>query len=405
MNSPESEECCNPLLSEDLGVPLDKMRGDAIGNTMYSERWVLKMLMKLAKLVPNDWCDDLETELCSLWDMTIEKDVVALLMKHDFLTIAQRLLEVSTIPRLTEMTVGIVGNMCCEASVRSALCSRQGTTDLLLSLLDSPDSLTLIQLLRLFHSAAWDLVRNPDYGPHWLDCEVTSMRVCSHITFILSSSTNDELLFCTLEFLNTMCSLNINDKDFSQFFSTRELVSGMIESWKQIFSSWTPDDSFPSKQHLNAASHWTSVLRSFTAHIKGRAALCQNGPDLGTIFSQLVMRTIDYIDVLLISTVTLLEALLRVYFNHDSFKKLLKVLHELAQSQEGDGQVGVEGDDENLQKLLQECIESYCANVNSVVSEEALREILAECPENEVMLFWCVVNSREGDIEPGERVL
>jgi hypothetical protein len=42
----------------------------------------------------------METELCLLWDMTAEPDVVELLMQHNFLELASRILLESTIPRL-----------------------------------------------------------------------------------------------------------------------------------------------------------------------------------------------------------------------------------------------------------------------------------------------------------------
>jgi hypothetical protein len=42
----------------------------------------------------------METELCFLWDMTIEPDVVKLLMQHDFLDLTCQIIHDTTIPRL-----------------------------------------------------------------------------------------------------------------------------------------------------------------------------------------------------------------------------------------------------------------------------------------------------------------
>jgi hypothetical protein len=42
----------------------------------------------------------METELCLLWDMTIEPDVVELLMQHNFLELTSRIIRESNIPRL-----------------------------------------------------------------------------------------------------------------------------------------------------------------------------------------------------------------------------------------------------------------------------------------------------------------
>jgi hypothetical protein len=47
-----------------------------------------------------DWSEDMEKELCLLWDMTVEADVADLLMQHDFLDLASRIIHDTTIPRL-----------------------------------------------------------------------------------------------------------------------------------------------------------------------------------------------------------------------------------------------------------------------------------------------------------------
>lgn len=43
--------CCNPSAPEYLIADLEKMKGDAIGDTLYSERWVLKTLMKIIQVL------------------------------------------------------------------------------------------------------------------------------------------------------------------------------------------------------------------------------------------------------------------------------------------------------------------------------------------------------------------
>jgi hypothetical protein len=47
---PEEARHCNPSLPVEMEDDANKMRGDAIGNTLYSERWVIKVLMKLTKV-------------------------------------------------------------------------------------------------------------------------------------------------------------------------------------------------------------------------------------------------------------------------------------------------------------------------------------------------------------------
>jgi hypothetical protein len=47
-----------------------------------------------------DWSEDMESQLCLLWDMTFEADVVEFLMQHDFLDLTSRIIHDTTIPRL-----------------------------------------------------------------------------------------------------------------------------------------------------------------------------------------------------------------------------------------------------------------------------------------------------------------
>jgi len=47
-----------------------------------------------------DWSEDMEKELCLLWDMTFEADVAELLMQRDFLDLTSRIIRDTTIPRL-----------------------------------------------------------------------------------------------------------------------------------------------------------------------------------------------------------------------------------------------------------------------------------------------------------------
>ncbi|XP_021929302.1 uncharacterized protein LOC110834446 isoform X2 [Zootermopsis nevadensis] len=135
----------------------NRMRGDAIGNTLYSECWVIKILMKLTKFSSEDWSEDMETELCLLWDMTIEPDVVELLMQHNFLDLTSRIIHHTNIPRLMEILVGIIGNLTCVPRVRKEIARKVDIIRMLLELLSMPDVPTLLQLMRLLQACFWDL--------------------------------------------------------------------------------------------------------------------------------------------------------------------------------------------------------------------------------------------------------
>ncbi|BET00946.1 Serum amyloid A-like 1 [Nesidiocoris tenuis] len=407
--SPEEPLNVNPSV-DDVGAEyLEKMKGDAIGDTMYSERWVLQTLIKFTMLFDTDWDEDLESEFCSLWDTTVEKDIVDFLLKHNFLSIAGCALRPTSRKnnsRLTEILVGIVSNLCCHESVRSELPKNPELIYQLISLLDDPDPHVLIQLTRLFHSCAWDLISesSPGQQQHWLEGPINSGQLNNIFSFILKSSTNEELICVVLEFLNTMCSLEVNDKDFSQYFCTPEMISAMTDAWHQLFSNWNPEDEFPSKLLTKAAAHWTTVLVAFVGHEHGRDLVCENGIDLGHILMRIALRPVECFDAILIATVNLLEVLIKIYFNGTVLKRLLEVLNVLYQNPNNGPDASVE--DDNSKVVLQDSIESYCSNVFLIVSRPTLNYILAECSENHVLLFWKVINERQSDEgEAGERAI
>lgn len=49
----------------------------------------------------NGWNSSLEDNLCMLWDMSSEKDVVEFLLENDFFRIAEFTIKISEEPRLT----------------------------------------------------------------------------------------------------------------------------------------------------------------------------------------------------------------------------------------------------------------------------------------------------------------
>lgn len=109
--------------------------------------------------------------------MTTEEDVVIFLQSHDFFALLFRMFRVcgnnsrltvsssyfnSTLGQyfnllfaLQEILVGIVGNMCAVEIVRDALSKQEEYCFQLINLLDLEDSLTLIQLIRLFNTCLW----------------------------------------------------------------------------------------------------------------------------------------------------------------------------------------------------------------------------------------------------------
>lgn len=90
--------------------------------------------------------------------------------------------------------VGLFGNMCCVKEVRDELAKQEEMQETLLELLTCPDSPTLIQLVRLFQSITWDLIKSDGQSftstdQHWFEKQMGNAQFPLSLSFILSSST------------------------------------------------------------------------------------------------------------------------------------------------------------------------------------------------------------------------
>lgn len=93
-NTSNGATTANLINAEDLDEEIEvKLRGDAIGETMYSQSFVAKTLLKLSDV---EWNEEFEEDLCSLWDMTVERDVCEYLFELAYPSIASIVVSIKT---------------------------------------------------------------------------------------------------------------------------------------------------------------------------------------------------------------------------------------------------------------------------------------------------------------------
>jgi hypothetical protein len=252
-SSKKSEESHNLNISidevdEDIK---EKIKGDRIGDTLYSERFILTTLMELKELNNGKLDSNLESKLEILWDTTIEKDVVELLLNYGLLDIAGVIIESTEDDRLVEILLGIIANMACHKETREQLCNSQDVMAVILNQLTSSDPLVLNQLMRLLQSAI--LFENSGdetvwFNNHFKKCE----DFVEKFSFILANSTSDTLLSSSFEALNGVCAKfamiecqtdSEKDASFPQLFVKKCLVQSMIEAFKQVIQMTVGTDS------------------------------------------------------------------------------------------------------------------------------------------------------------------
>uniref|UniRef100_A0A1Q3F3C9 Protein saal1 n=1 Tax=Culex tarsalis TaxID=7177 RepID=A0A1Q3F3C9_CULTA len=225
---------------EPSGEILEKLKGDRIGDTMYSERFVLTTVLKLPQLeTPLAEDEDFEKDLCSLWDMTIEADVVAFLLKHDAVELLIGLAEGSQDNRLVEILLGIVGNMCCVEETHKVLYENKSLFLSLCGFLESSDTLTLVQLMRIFTTI---LDKSDDEAYCWFKVIREQEDITEKLAFILSNTTSNELVQQTIEAVHAMVNRFTEAEvdyaqlnEFYKMFAKPCLIEGLMEGFKQIY--------------------------------------------------------------------------------------------------------------------------------------------------------------------------
>ncbi|XP_050362193.1 uncharacterized protein LOC126781308 [Nymphalis io] len=216
----------------------DVVTGDVIGDTAYSERFVLKLLLKFANL---DTLKDeiqentFEEDLCTLWDMTAERDVVLFLQKHDVLSLFNFAWpSIIESPRIIEILIGIIGNMCCQKEAAQALLKMDAFLTLLLEYTKSEDSLIIIQLLRLVNSSLF--LADDSLVAIWIEIFI-KIGYSSALYFILNNSSNKDLLLTSLENFNTICSYCNTGQLRTRFFGhfvTSEAIEALATAFTEI---------------------------------------------------------------------------------------------------------------------------------------------------------------------------
>ncbi|XP_073460212.1 protein SAAL1 [Aquarana catesbeiana] len=183
----------------------DEQPGDCIGNTMYSKHWFFTTLTKLIDTVTVDKDklgageeeasvdleEDLENDICKVWDMSMNEEVAQFLVEFNAGEILLGVITKSNSNRLTEICVGILGNMACFPETCLHLSSNKDLGEVLLLLLSDTDPPTLLETSRLLLTC----LSQAEAMSMWLERIRKHPSVRDNLCFIMNSSTNVDLLF------------------------------------------------------------------------------------------------------------------------------------------------------------------------------------------------------------------
>ncbi|XP_039267625.2 protein saal1-like [Styela clava] len=231
----------NPSPPHEFEEEQDIFRQDMVADTAISKKWVYQTIVNMCKEVEkqsgdNDTMDipeDLQDESCRLWDLCVEKQLALFLVEIDATKLLRDVIIDSKSPRLTEITVGVLGNMACTREACSHISNDDELKVAVLSLFSCRDSPTLVEMGRLINTCLAD----EESRPVWLDLMESSLsQYMDDLGFILNSSSNCDLLKNILQVLD-IC-LDSKPSLISKF-SKPNFVNALAEAGLQL----SKDDS------------------------------------------------------------------------------------------------------------------------------------------------------------------
>ncbi|XP_004484335.1 protein SAAL1 [Dasypus novemcinctus] len=192
--------------------------GDCIGSTVYSKHWLFGVLSGLIQLVSPENTksssddeeqqmeldEEMENEICRVWDMSMDEDVALFLQEFNAPDIFMGVLAKSKCPRLREICVGILGNMACFQEICVLISSDKNLGQVLLHCLYDSDPPTLLETSRLLLTC----LSQTQVASVWVERIREHPPICESICFIMSSSTNVDLLVKVGEVVDKLFDLD-----------------------------------------------------------------------------------------------------------------------------------------------------------------------------------------------------
>lgn len=170
--------------------------------------------------------EDIENDLCQLWDVSMNEDVTRFLMDHHAVDLLLEVASRSDAPRLTEICVGILGNVACQEEVCENNFSNTGTIASILLLLNNTDPLVLLETTRLIYTC----VCHKSVFAEWIKVIKITMSVQEDLIFVLKSSTNEDLLKNVAVLLDKLLD---SSNELLNDWTTKDLLLAICEACEQ----------------------------------------------------------------------------------------------------------------------------------------------------------------------------
>ncbi|XP_065070714.1 protein SAAL1-like [Rhopilema esculentum] len=219
------------------------LEGDKIGETAYSKKWVLSILVRMAEVTrcgpavknehdpqesdgENEVDPVSEEELCELWDMTMDSDVSNYLISQEGISVIEEVLIHEESPRKQEIYLGILANMACTSNVCKEILKHPTIIDIALWYIKSPDTRSLIELSRLISV----FISNKECREEFIE-RLRSKLVVEEMISLLDNSLNVELLDIGTKVID---QLLFNDGRILEELSSKKIVTLICDIYRRV---------------------------------------------------------------------------------------------------------------------------------------------------------------------------
>uniref|UniRef100_A0A7N8XWZ2 Serum amyloid A-like 1 n=1 Tax=Mastacembelus armatus TaxID=205130 RepID=A0A7N8XWZ2_9TELE len=404
--SSSPNEIQSPVMERNPSPPPETADGeededlDAIGDTVYSKHWLFSTLTRLINMVTEhveedsegqmQLPDDEEEALCRVWDMAMDKDVAGFLQEFKATDILLGVIAKSHCPRLTEICVGILGNIACFPDTCVTLSQNEDLGAVLLLLFGDTDPPTLLETSRLLLTC----VSQKDVCSLWLQRIRQQTSLCSNLCFIMCSSTNTDLLEKVGELVDKLFDLDEElmkswitaqpTKEDDEGESCLDVASCLLEAAKQLRSE-SPDG-------LEVYLHTLQLLTTIDEGIQVFAASDGPGKALWDFVCDVVCKDLCQPNDLpvvmqdqksiLVSAFSVLHTLYRCQdqwcsemdTNLTLIGTILQVLQYFSECKEDDASK-VDTKDEQLQ-VLAEITAEFLADICNQISKDTVADLV-----------------------------
>jgi len=247
-----------PQTDIDLKTLEGLIKDTAVGDTMYEKKWVIENILEVGKhfqttpYLVEDKVVELDSKiedlLCTLWDISVERDVSMFYIEHGVLDIFVELFLNPNV-RVKEISVGVMSNMVAHMEVFNKVLEKQAYLSKCLGLLEEKDSPTLSLVLRCLHSYGYNLFtllqEQSEPQPReesvkeelkqkvntWL-IFLGSERVVHNLGVIIASCTHKEVLSNGSRLVSVIASLwdfSEERRKISQYFGENNFLLCTIE--------------------------------------------------------------------------------------------------------------------------------------------------------------------------------